>query len=173
MPGGTLLELMEPSIHSNKKWTDPILLAPVIFICHFLEESPMFVPWFNSHVERGITPSLFWRVNLTALVITLTVTAIHWSSRSGLSFVLVVAWFGFLMFANAIFHIAGALVDGHYVPGLLTAVLLYLPYYSWLFIRGVKSKLVSIPVLIGAAVVGAIPMLVHGYLFLFRGSRLF
>lgn len=164
---------MEPSISTNKKWFNPILLAPVIFVCHFVEEAPTFVPWFNSHVERGITSGMFWRVNLTALVITLIVTGIYWASRSGFSLVLVVAWFGFLMFANAILHITGALVDGHYVPGLVTALLLYLPYYSWLFMRGVKSKLVSILVLIGAAVIGGIPMFAHGYLILFRGSRLF
>ena len=157
----------------GSKWTDLILLAPVIFICHFLEESPTFVLWFNSHVTRGITPGLFWRVNLTALLITAFVVMMEWVSRSALSLVLVVAWFGFLMFANAIFHIAGAFVDRAYVPGLVTAVLLYLPYYSWLFVNGVKTKRVALAVMIVVAVIGAIPMLAHGYLILFRGSRLF
>jgi len=164
---------MELSARSNGTWFDPVLLAPIIFVCHFLEESPTFVPWFNTHVARGITSGLFWRVNLTALVITLIVVAVEWSSRSSASMVLVIAWFGFLMFANAIFHIAGAFVDRRYVPGLVTAVLLYLPYYSWLFVRGRKDKRVSVPAMIAAAVIGAVPMLAHGYLILFRGSRLF
>jgi hypothetical protein len=59
------------------------------------------------------------------------------------------------------------------VPGLLTAILLYLPYYSWLFVRGVKSKVAGIPLLILAAIIGAVPMCAHGYLIVFRGSRLF
>jgi len=158
---------------SKVTWFDPVLLAPFIFVCHFLEESPTFVPWFNSHVAHGITTGLFWRVNLSALVITLIVVAIEWSARSGLSLILVVAWLGFLMFANAIFHVIGAFVDHGYVPGVVTATVLYLPYFSWLFVRGVKSKLVSAVGLIAAAVVGAIPMIAHGYLILFRGSRLF
>jgi len=29
-------------------------------------------------------------------------------------------------------HIAAGLVDGRYVPGLVTAVVLYIPYYLWL-----------------------------------------
>jgi len=161
------------SIPLSRKWFDPILLAPLIFACHFLEEAPTFVPWFNAHVSRGITSGLFWRVNLTALVITLIVVAIEWSSRSGFSLVLVIAWFSFLVLANAIFHIVGAFVDRRYVPGLVTAIVLYLPYYSWLFVRGVKSKRAGIPVLIVAEIIGAIPMLAHGYLILFRGSRLF
>jgi hypothetical protein len=157
----------------SRKWAGPILLAPPIFIVHFLEEAPTFVSWFNSHVARGITSGMFWRVNLTALVITLMVVTFEWFSRSSLSLVLVVAWFGCLMLANGLFHIVGAIVDGRYVPGLVTAAFLYLPYYFWLFGRAVKSKRVGVPVLILSAIIGAIPMLAHGFLILFRGSRLF
>jgi hypothetical protein len=158
---------------TSRKWLDPIVLAPPIFIAHFLEEAPTFVPWFNSHVARGITSGMFWRVNLTALVITLIVVAFEWFSRSELSLVLTIGWLGFLMFANGVFHVVGAIVDGGYVPGVITAALLYLPYYSWLFLRGVKSKRVAVPILVLVAIVAAIPMAVHGYLILFRGSRLF
>lgn len=30
-----------------------LLFAPLVFVAHFLEESPGFVPWFNTHVTRG------------------------------------------------------------------------------------------------------------------------
>ncbi len=138
-----------------------------------MEESPRFVEWFNAHVERGITSGLFWRVNITALIITLAVVAIEWFSRSALSLCLALAWFSFLMFANALFHIVGGLVDGRYVPGLATAILLYVPFYSWLFLKGIQAKRVNVAVMIASAVLGATPMLIHGYLILFRGSRLF
>jgi hypothetical protein len=150
-----------------------LLLAPVIFVCHFLEESPGFVQWFNEHVARGITSGLFWTVNLSGLVITVIVVGIHWFSRSAVSLALAVGWLSFLMMANAIFHIAGGVVDRQYVPGLVTAILLYLPYYSWLFMKAVKSKRVKVEVLIVCAVLGSLPMLIHGYLIIFRGSRLF
>jgi hypothetical protein len=150
-----------------------LLLAPLIFVVHFLEESPGFVEWFNSHVARGITPSLFWSVNLTALLITLAVVAFEWFSRTPLSLGVALAWLGFLMFANAVLHVAGGLVDARYVPGLVTAVLLYLPYYLWLCARALKSGRVSAAALLAAAVPCASPMLVHGYLILFRGDRLF
>jgi hypothetical protein len=158
---------------ADKKWFDPILIAPLIFVCHFLEEAPTFVPWFNAHVGRGITSGMFWRVNLTALGITLIVVAVEWSSRSGASQALVMVWFGFLMFTNAVFHITGAFVDRGYVPGLVTAVIFYLPYFSWLFGRGVKRQRLSVAASIIAAIIGGIPMAAHGYLILFRGSRLF
>jgi len=150
-----------------------VVLAPLIFVCHFLEESPRFVEWFNAHVARGISSGLFWRVNISALVITLIVVGSEWLSRSAFSLTLVIAWLGFLMLANALLHIAGGLVDRQYVPGLVTAVFLYIPYYLWLFVKAVKSERVNQLVLFAAAVLGSIPMLVHGYLIIFRGSRLF
>jgi len=158
---------------THQKWFDPILLAPIVFVCHFLEEAPTFVPWFNAHVARGITQGMFWRVNLTALMITLIVVVVEWSSRSGASQAVVVVWFGFLMFANAVFHIIGAIVDGRYVPGVITAVVLYLPYFSVLSVSVVKHKRLSVPASILAAIIGGLPMAAHGYLILFRGSRLF
>ena len=150
-----------------------LLLAPPVFIVHFLEESPGFVAWFNSHVARGITPGLFWGVNLTALFITLAVVAFEWCSRTPLSLGAALSWLCFLMFANAIFHVAGSLVDGRYVPGLVTAVLLYLPFYVWLFVRALKSGRVTAAALLTAAVTCSLPMLIHGYLILSRGERLF
>ena len=150
-----------------------ILLAPFIFVCHFLEESPTFVEWFNAHVAPGITPGLFWRVNISALVITSIVVGIEWLSRTAFSLTLVIAWLGFLMLANAIVHIAGALVDWQYVPGLVTAVLIYIPYYAWLFVKAMKSERVNPAGLFVAVVLGSIPMLIHGYLIVIQGSRLF
>lgn len=150
-----------------------LLLAPIIFICHFLEEAPGFVQWFNGHVARGITPELFWTVNFSGLVITFIVVAVQWFSRSGFSLALAVGWLSFLILANAVFHIVGGVVDGRYVPGVVTAILLYLPYYGWLFVKAVKCRQVEVELLVAVAVLGSLPMLIHGYLIIFRGSRLF
>jgi hypothetical protein len=150
-----------------------LLLAPPLSVVHFLEESPGFVEWFNAHVARGITPGLFWRVNISALFVTVLVAGVEWFARSAFSQGLAVIWLGFLMFANAILHVAGGLFDGRYVPGLTTAVLLYLPYYTWLFMGAVKSRRVRAAGLFAGAVAGSLPMLAHGYLIIFRGSRLF
>lgn len=150
-----------------------VLIAPVIFVCHFLEESPWFVEWFNSHVSRGITSASFWRVNLTALIITLAAVGFEYLSRSDLSLTLIVGWLGFLMGANAVFHIVAAVVDRSYVPGLLTAVVFYVPYFLWLFVAAVRTKRSNTAILVIAAGLCSIPMLVHGYLIVFRGDRLF
>ena len=150
-----------------------LLAAPAVLIAHFLEEGPSFVTWFNAHVSRGITEPLFWAVNFTGLAITVGVVIVEWLSGSALSAVIAVAWLSLLMFANALFHVVAAIVDGAYVPGLVTAVLLYLPFYAWVIARTVQSRRLPRAGIVAAAIVGALPMFAHGYLIVFRGSRLF
>lgn len=158
---------------SHDRLARGLLFAPLIFGAHFLEESPGFVPWFNAHVTRGITPDLFLTVNATGLLITVAVTVGFWTTRSTAAEVLVVAWLSFLMLTNAVFHITGAIVDRGYVPGLATAIFLYLPYSGWVARQVVRNRRVGPSLLAAAAAAGAIPMAVHGYRILFLGTRLF
>jgi hypothetical protein len=150
-----------------------LLAAPLIFIVHFSEEAPGFVAWFNAHVQRGITAPLFWTVNYTALGITVGIVILEWLSASPLSAAVAVAWLSLLMLANALFHIAGALADRAYMPGVVTAILLYLPFWAWVIRCTLDQRRLPRRAVMAAAVVGAAPMLVHGYLIVFRGSRLF
>ena len=150
-----------------------ILLAPLIFMGHVAEEAPGFVAWFNAHVSRGIDQQLFLAVNVVALAITVLVVAAEWFGRSAFTAAAVVAWLSFLMLANALFHIIAALSDRAYVPGLVTAVVLYLPFYCWAVARIVRSRRLATIGIAAAAILGALPMVVHGYLIVFRGSRLF
>ncbi len=150
-----------------------IILAPFIFTGHFLEESPGFVAWFNSHMSRGITSGLFWNVNIIALVITGIITITELLAPSPGSAALIILWFSFLMLANALFHITGAIVDKHYMPGLTTAIVLYLPYYFFVVSRLLKTGRVKIGWLIVLAFLGLALIIIHGFLIIFRGSRLF
>lgn len=148
-------------------------LAPLVFLAHVLEEAPGFVDWLNGHVARDITPGLFWSVNATALVITTLVALAARRPRSPAGVLPAIAWLSFLMPANALLHLAGAIVDRAYVPGLLTAIALYLPYSAWCATRAVRSRAAPPALLAAAALLGAIPMAVHGCWILFRGDRLF
>jgi hypothetical protein len=75
---------------SPDRLSQGLRFAPLVFVAHFLEESPGFVTWFNAHVTRGITADLFWTVNATALLITVLATIatgrpdrrLRWSSWS-------------------------------------------------------------------------------------------
>jgi hypothetical protein len=150
-----------------------LLLAPPIFVAHFLEESPRFVPWFNAHVARGITQDAYWTVNLTGLVITVVLVGGVWATREEGLLLPMIAWLSFLMLTNAIFHVTGAFVDRGYVPGLVTAVVLYLPYCAWVARQIVHARQLRASAVVVAAVLGGLPMAIHGYRILFLGTRLF
>jgi len=77
------------------------------------------------------------------------------------------------MLTNAVFHLTGTFVDDAYVPGLWTAILLYLPYCVWVARQVMRRQTAAPAWLAAAAVIGGIPMAVHGYRILFLGSRLF
>ncbi len=148
-------------------------LVPVIFIIHVAEERAGFVAWFNRHVARGITPDLFWTVNLTGLAITLGMAAMLWIAPGRAAALVVLAWLSLIFAANGIFHVAAAVLDGGYAPGLVSAARLYLPFYA-VYARAVVRLTGAAPARAATvAVLGAAPMLLHGYLILFRGSRLF
>jgi hypothetical protein len=149
------------------------IALPVAFALHVFEEAPGFVSWFNSLVTPNISQRLFLSVNAAAFAITLLVALTVVASPQPVSAMLGVAWVGFLMLANGLFHIVGTVARGRYCPGVVTGALLYLPL-SALYVGAVIRELrVPAPAVAAVALLGGIPMYIHGYLIVFRGSRLF
>ena len=143
----------------------PLAPWPVLLV---LAVGALAAVWWNpsSRSVPGESRATHWR--LTAAVVLL-----EWLGGSTLSAAVAVTWLSLLMFANALFHVAGAVVDRAYMPGLVTALLLYLPFYAWLVVRVIQLRRLPRGAVVAAATIGALPMLVHGYLIVFRGSRLF
>lgn len=153
------------------RWT--ALLAPVIFAAHVVEEAPGFVAWFNSLVPRGITQPGFLFVNAAGFIITIFLAGVLAASHERVAATLMLAWLGFLMLANGVFHLVATMVHARYCPGVVTAAVLYLPYFAWFFWVAVRHLRVPVPVALASALGGSVPMAVHGYLIVFRGDRLF
>jgi hypothetical protein len=148
------------------------LALPVAFLLHVAEEAPSFVAWFNRRVTPQISQESFLTVNFTAFVVTVAVALSLLASRARPTALVAVAWVGFLMLANGLFHLVATIADGAYCPGVVTSVLIYLPL-SLLFIARVAGEARIPPAAVAAAALGgAVPMAVHGYLIVFRGSRL-
>ena len=150
-----------------------ILLAPVIFLIHVLEEAPHFVNWFNTLVQPHISQGNFLGVNAFCFLVTLGLAAVASTYRSVGTLLAAVAWLGLLMFANALFHIVATLVHARYSPGVITAVTLYLPYFSWLV--WLMRKRFGFPIYAALLIstTAGLPMFIHGYLIVFEGRRLF
>lgn len=149
------------------------IALPILFALHVLEEAPGFVAWFNSLVTPGITQRIFFSVNATGFVISLAIACLVATSRTAGACIVAVAWVGFLMLANGVLHLVATLVHSRYSPGVITGALLYLPF-SFLFMKAIVREC-AIPwrTVLPVALAGGIPMYIHGYLIVFRGSRLF
>lgn len=164
---------MERTPRPDRLITWLALLAPIVFVIHVVEEAPTFVSWFNAHVEPDITEGSFLRVNGTGFVITVFLGAVLAATRDSVSALLFLGWLAFLMLANGLFHLVATVVDRRYCPGAVTAAVLYLPYFAVFFWAVLKRLRIPMGVAVVVSVLGAIPMAAHGYLIVFRGSRLF
>jgi Protein of unknown function with HXXEE motif len=149
------------------------LAMPLVFVLHVVEEAPLFVSWFNSRVMPPISEGSFLAVNAIAFAITLGMALALSASRAPGPALAGAAWVSFLMLANGLFHFVATVAHGSYCPGVITGLFLYLPL-SLLFLRAVARE-THVPALVVAlvALAGALPMALHGYLIVFRGSRLF
>lgn len=149
-----------------------VALAPVVFLLHFLEEAPGFVAWINSYVDKDISREFFLSMNFFVLGVTSIVALIMWVSPSPLSASLATLWLSFIMLANGCLHVFAGVLEQNYVPGLITAVLLYIPYYLLLMNQLVRKKFLPVGTAITLTLIGALPMCIQGYRVLFLGSRL-
>jgi hypothetical protein len=149
------------------------ILAPVVFALHVVEEAPTFVAWFNRLVEPDITPANFVSVNGVASAVTAVVAAVLGLRRDAGAGGLALAWFGLLFFCNGLFHLLASAVHRLYSPGAWTSAVLYLPFFAVLFYVVVKRLRLPVRTALLVTLAGAVPMAVHGYLIIFRGSRLF
>lgn len=149
-----------------------LALAPVVFLAHFIEEAFGFLDWFNALVEPDMSPRTFYAVNGFALAVTalLAASGIRWRNHNlGL---LLIAWLSFLMLTNGALHIAASFMLATYVPGAITSVVLYLPFFVFAVITICREFEVQARAAIIAAVIGAAPMLLQGVSVLADGRRL-
>jgi hypothetical protein len=97
-----------------------------------------------------MTPAFFILVN--ALLLTLCATAgIFSASPRGVALWLTVAA---LSAANAIFHVYGSIASHSYSPGIITAVLLYLPLALYGFWQAIASRAASTGTALIALILG-------------------
>ncbi len=148
-------------------------IAAGLFVLHVAEEAPGFLDWINGLLSEPITQVQFIYYNVGGLIITVSIAIASSFSEDTLAVLVGTAWLSFVMFANAIVHVAATLVFQLYSPGVVTSLLLYLPFYFW-FIRAVATgTAVRTSVIATAATIGAVPMLIHGYLIIYEGRTLF
>lgn len=125
-------------------------LVPVFLTIHNLEEAvvmPAFIARRNSSVPatmREIIPPVTYKQFLIALaIITILpyIVALFWMSRRWAVYLLV--GFQVVMLINVFAHTLMALFLQGYAPGLVTALLINLPFSLYLLRRAVMEKWMS------------------------------
>lgn len=143
-----------------------IWTGPVVFLVHDLEELVTIEDWTRLHGDR--LPEAFrlllpvstaeFGVAMTALLLVFMAAA--WlADRARLEGGRAVDFFVFLVAilgTNALGHVAQAVLFGAYVPGLLTAVLLVLPYAYWGLATVTRSGIRSVRWAVSAVAVAAV-----------------
>jgi uncharacterized protein with HXXEE motif len=149
-----------------------ILLAPLIYAAHILEEAPGYIRWVNSVVDHGYPDQgHFFAGNLPSIAITALIAAIAAITLNRGALLAMLAWLSYFMFANAIFHIVATVVLRRYSPGTITAAALYLPYFAW-FVWYMRTRVPTWAVAAVALIFG-MPMFIQAYMIVFRGTRFY
>lgn len=144
-------EMMKTMTFRKAMW-----LAPLAYAIHIAEEAPGFATWASAHFADGFTTAQFVKNNLVVMGILLGWVIAHFLLQRKWTAFFVLLQTSSGMFHNAIFHIGMTLYLGVYSPGVVTSVLLYLPIsllLAWLTFR---EKIISIPLLVVAVILGAV-----------------
>jgi hypothetical protein len=130
-----------PRFLGGLSYRQAIWLAPVAYALHILEESQHFAEWASAHFAPGFTTAQFVKNNLIVMtsLIALSLLASLYPRR----------WTALLHFFqlsagvlhNALLHMAATAYFGVYSPGLLTAILLYLPVWYHITRLGYREGL--------------------------------
>jgi hypothetical protein len=133
---------------SNEYW---LWIATFVYGAHALEEFVMdWKTWANNVLHFHVDWPTFYVTNVLVIVLGVASAEVGWK-LPGFSLA-----FPALMIINAIlFHILPFIVAKKYSPGLLTAVLLFLPLGGWLFYAAHKDGVLSAATAIMAFCLGA------------------
>lgn len=117
-----------PPASAGARFRSLIWLMPASFAPHILEEFAAGFPgWVTDTLGSPMSAGGFLLNNAAFMAILLGLTG--WASRrpAPLPAFLLLSWASGNLFWNFVFHLVTTLLYGRYSPGLVTAVLLYVP----------------------------------------------
>jgi len=133
-----------------KRW---ILALPMVFLIHDLEElltlerfQPVIISSFPAryHAYLQISFRQFAAAVFILFIAILLITLIAYVYPSSLCISNLLFWTVTILWMNSLTHILQAIIFGQYVPGLVSAVLLMLPYSSLFIKQLIKTRSYSV-----------------------------
>ena len=131
-----------------------IWIATLIYGVHMLEETMYgWHDWVRNVLKLQAEWNEFYMVNAVVILLGASCAMVGWKSPA---FALI---FPAFMVVNAIlFHIAPVLVTRIFSPGVITAVLLFLPITAWIYYNAYLDGVLNISTVITSSVAGALLM---------------
>jgi hypothetical protein len=129
-------------------------IALAAYAIHILEEFMFdWKNWANKVLGLPVTWPDFYVTNAVVVVLGIVAAQVGWRLPA------ISLAFPALMLINAVFfHIAPFVVTRKFSPGLVTAVLLFLPLGGWLFYGAWVDGVLTTMSALGAVVLGAVLM---------------
>ncbi|WP_338749182.1 HXXEE domain-containing protein [Bacillus sp. FJAT-52991] len=146
---------------------------PIIFAIHNVEELPQLGSWANEHLagesfaflrELYSFHSLAFAMVLLTVVVAVVVI-LEYKFRNKLTFMLTMLS-ACLLLINGLTHIVQSMVFQSYMPGLISAVLLLIPYMSFVLYLSMKANRIRLRTIGFYLVISVIVMVPIIFIFL-------
>lgn len=112
---------------------DAVLALPALVALHVFEEWPGFPRWARRFASPDYSDRSYLVTHAVALAGALaTALLVRAFPAPWLLFAFFALWLGPGVFCNGFFHLGASWASRRYCPGVVTGVLLYVPYSLWL-----------------------------------------
>jgi len=121
-----------------------VWLFPPAFILHVVEEWPQFTRWAQTYASGQFTRRDYNAIHVAGVFASVLGATLVWLFPNPA----VVLLFSTFLFApsacfNALFHAGASLLTQTYCPGVVTAILIYLPLFILLIERAYAERLLT------------------------------
>jgi hypothetical protein len=147
---------MDYSITAFSKMTfrDAVWLFPAAFVLHVLEEWPRFTHWAKRYASDLFTQRDYDVIHLAGIVIAIAFTSIVWRfPNRWVAFVFFAFVFAPSVFFNTLFHAGATIFTREYCPGVITALILYLPVFFFVSRLAWRENLLDLRTLTAGVVI--------------------
>jgi len=136
---------------------EAVWFFPLAFALHVLEEWPKFTVWACRHASEHFKQRDYVVIHVARIILALLSAGALWLFPGKLAvFVFFAFVFAPAVLFNSIFHAGATAVSGVYCPGLLTAIVSYLPLFYFLSRLAFREGLLSAGTGILVLVIGGV-----------------
>jgi hypothetical protein len=124
---------------------EAVWVVPLVTGLHFLEEAPRFAKWASTYALKTYTRERWRQIHGLGMLFTVAFCALVSAFPRPAVVFLFFAFCLSEMLLNTLFHIGATAFYSDYCPGLITALVLYPPLFSYLSELAHREALLTNP----------------------------